>query len=117
MCQLYMKAADVGKLKGETRLGRYVFFTAPPSYPKNMRETGIHDLVCGRYIRDEFHREPNINNQMMRNARELIMQCYYKSGTTPKIVQMSGTPIRLGARDLVGIASLWSLCIMFKQTG
>ena len=44
---------------------------------------------------------------MINNARELIIN---RSKTTlfitPKIIIILGTPIRLGARDLVGISSL-----------
>lgn len=119
---LYMNATKATALRNEGTnkrlrgLSGNVFFTTAPSYHKNMVTTGIHHIPCGRYFRDEFHQEPSIKNRMMRFARELIIQrADAEPFATPKIVQMSGTPIRLGARDWVGIASLWSLCVLLIE--
>lgn len=119
---LYMNQAKATALRnqGSKRklegLSRNVFFTTAPSYKTNMVITGIHRIPCGRYFRDEFHQEPALNNRMMTFARELILQrADVAPYNTPKIVQMSGTPIRLGAKDWMGIASLWSLCVLLKE--
>lgn len=112
---LYMEKAQVQQIKnhvdknGLHGLSRYVFISAPESYKKNMLATGIHDLPCGRFARDEFHQEHSIGNQTMNNIRDLIQK---RSTLAPdgilKVVLMSGTPVRLGAKDLIGAASLWS---------
>lgn len=80
-----------------------------------MVNTGIHKIPCGRYIRDEFHQDPSINNLMMGWARELILErAKQQPFATPRITQMSGAPIRLGAKDWVGNALLWSLCVLLN---
>lgn len=78
--------------------------------------TGIHHVPCGRYFRDELHQKPALTNRMMGFAGDLILRrADAKPYATPKIMQMSGTPIRLNAKDWVGIASLWSLCVVLKE--
>lgn len=123
--KFYIDRKDVQELKRQSKsksergkLCRNVFITARESYKTNMDATGIHSLPCGRFCRDEFHQEPSITNQAMTIIRDLILRrAAIDSHTTPKIMMMSGTPIRLGARDLVGVSSLWSLAVYIHENG
>lgn len=45
----------------------------------------------------------------------IIKRCEATEAITPKIMMMSGTPIRNGILDLLGVSSLWSLCVLVRE--
>ena len=65
-------AGKKNQLKG---MLRNLFLTRPTAYNNFMDSVKfpIHDLPCGRFIRDEFHQEPAMDKNLMCKARELIL--------------------------------------------
>lgn len=111
--ELYRQFRD----EGLSKLSRHIFFVTPEAYKSHMKATRIHGRIpCGRYIRDEFHQRTGIGNGELKMARELVVhRALCKPRQVPAIVQMSGTPVRLGAKDLEGISSLWTLCALLAH--
>lgn len=102
--------------KNWVEFSRWIFFTNSQAYKGAMVNTGVHGIPCGRWIRDEFHQEHAMDNSSMSYARDLIhRRAKVRPHRTPKIVLMSGTPIRMGIEDLLGASSLWSFCALLNS--
>jgi hypothetical protein len=97
-------------------LSTNIFLTTRTSYKTAMKDTDVHTLICGRYISDEFHMEPSISNSNFQSALQLINTRATRSEHTLRFTFMSGTPVRMGARDFYGLAAIWTLCTLLNET-
>jgi hypothetical protein len=88
-----------------------IVLTAWQAYNKQMRDTKIHALPCGRYIRDEFHKQQGLTTIAMTDARELILRPGFDRRLA-SITLASGTPNPKGPQDWQCAMSLALISLM-----